>query len=400
MTKKDIHKYKDRINSALKRVKQGNFLKSNKEDLLEFYNYLIAEGMSIGRTAKYLNHLLKITLWLDKSFKKVTKKDIINLVRKIEMKDYSVHTKHDYKVIIKRFFRWHRNSEEYPEEVKWLKTTVKDNNSKLPEELLTEDDVEKLIKAGEHPRDKSLVSLLYESGCRIGEILSLKIKHVTFDEFGAKILVDGKTGMRKMRVVASVPFLATWVENHPDRDNPDASLWPVIGTRNKDGDISYSNVNKLIKKLAERGGINKRVNPHIFRHSRATHLANHLTEAQMNHYFGWVQGSDMPSTYVHLSGRDVDYAILKIHGIKMEEKENGMKFSPKKCHRCEKMNAPNGKFCMRCGAPLDMDTVIKVEEKRTEVDNRMNFLVNSLLKDSEMRTIIKGRLREIQIATT
>ena len=44
-------------------------------------------------------------------------------------------------------------------------------------------------------------------------------------------------------------------------------------------------------------------------------MANYLTEAQMNVYFGWVQGSDMPSIYVHLSGRDVDYAILKANGV-------------------------------------------------------------------------------------
>ena len=36
------------------------------------------------------------------------------------------------------------------------------------------------------------------------------------------------------------------------------------------------------------------------------------TEAQMKEHFGWVPGSYMPSTYVHLSGKDVDGAILKV----------------------------------------------------------------------------------------
>ncbi len=39
----------------------------------------------------------------------------------------------------------------------------------------------------------------------------------------------------------------------------------------------------------------------------------------MNLYFGRVQGSDMPSVYVHLSGRDVDDAILKANGIITED---------------------------------------------------------------------------------
>ena len=44
-------------------------------------------------------------------------------------------------------------------------------------------------------------------------------------------------------------------------------------------------------------------------------MTNYLTEAQMNAYFGWVQGSGMPSIYVHLSGRYIDDAVLKANGI-------------------------------------------------------------------------------------
>ena len=35
----------------------------------------------------------------------------------------------------------------------------------------------------------------------------------------------------------------------------------------------------------------------------------------MNTYFGWIQGPEMSSIYVHLSGRDIDYAILKANGV-------------------------------------------------------------------------------------
>jgi len=47
----------------------------------------------------------------------------------------------------------------------------------------------------------------------------------------------------------------------------------------------------------------------------------------MKQYFGWVQGSDMASVYVHLSGRDVDNALLKLNGleVKEEKKRNSLK---------------------------------------------------------------------------
>lgn len=79
-----------------------------------------------------------------------------------------------------------------------------------------------------------------------------------------------------------------------------------------------------LQRIAKKAGISKQIHPHLFRHSRATYMANYLTEAQMNVYFGWAQGSDMPGVYVHLSGRDVDDAILKANGVieKEEQKIN------------------------------------------------------------------------------
>ena len=65
---------------------------------------------------------------------------------------------------------------------------------------------------------------------------------------------------------------------------------------------------KILEKPWEGAGIEKPVDPHHFRHSRATYLANYLTEAQMCEWFGWVRGSRVPGRYVHLSSRDIDRA--------------------------------------------------------------------------------------------
>jgi len=138
---------------------------------------------------------------------------------------------------------------------------------------------------------------------------------------------------RRVRVIASAPKLQQWIENHPLKEDPNAPLWVTIGTNSKNKVLNYATAKTVLKKLAKKAGIKKRIYPHLFRHSRATHLANHLTEAQMNQYFGWVQGSKMASIYVHLSGRDVVHALLKLNGMKVdeeeEEKEDGLK--PKIC---------------------------------------------------------------------
>ena len=78
---KDIHKFQSRVESALRRLKNGNINKENREDILEFYNVLMAEAMSIGRIAKYLNHLMKMGEWMKRSFRKAEKKDIIEVLK-------------------------------------------------------------------------------------------------------------------------------------------------------------------------------------------------------------------------------------------------------------------------------------------------------------------------------
>jgi integrase len=61
--------------------------------------------------------------------------------------------------------------------------------------------VEKLVNAAVNARDKVLISVLYESGCRTGEILNLKIRNVEFHNNGSVLIVNGKTGQRRVRLI-------------------------------------------------------------------------------------------------------------------------------------------------------------------------------------------------------
>ena len=65
----------------------------------------------------------------------------------------------------------------------------------------------------ENPRDKALISVLYKNGCRIGEILTLKVRNVEVDANGVVLIVNGETGQRKVRLIHSVPRLMTSEES-------------------------------------------------------------------------------------------------------------------------------------------------------------------------------------------
>lgn len=386
------------VQRKIEKIQNSAIPKSNRKAILDFSEFCFSDGLSSRRVLKYLITLSTISNMLQKEFIKVTRTDIEQFVNKIERSAYAEWTKHDYRVALKKFFRWLRKTEDdYPPEVKWIHTTMRKNRTKLPEEILTLEEVEALVKAAMTTRDKAFIASLYESGCRISELLNLKMKQIHKHPHGFQIIVTGKKGPRRLLLIACAPYLTDWLNQHPKCNDPQAPLWVTADYRAKR--LKYGRVSAILKTTAKRASVQKAVNPHNFRHSRATHLATHLTEAQMNEYMGWVQGSDMPSTYVHLSGRDVDHALLKLNNISVtEEKDSEKSFSLKNCPRCSLKNPPANKFCSRCGTVLDEKTARDLMKTNLE-HGRADEIMDKLLQDSEFRSILGRKLEELNAAS-
>jgi len=388
----------DQFDKAVKRkiekIKQMNMPGANRKAILDFGEFCYTEGLGSNRVLKYLITLPKISDLLQVKFAEATRTDIERTVNQIERYPYSEWTKHDYRVSIKKFYKWLKKTDyDYPPEVKWIRSTTKKERTKLPEELLTQDEVQAIITAAKTVRDKAIIASLYESGCRISELLYLQMKQVQEHPHGFQINVTGKKGSRRLLLIVSSPYLTEWLNQHPRRDDPDEFLWVTEDYRAKR--LGYERVCIILKNAAKRAGINKAVNPHNFRHSRATHLAKHLTEAQMNEYMGWVQGSNMPATYVHLSGRDIDNALLKLNNIPVaEEKDSEKDFSLKTCSRCDLKNPPSNKFCSRCGIVLDEEAANELMKRNLD-HSRADTIMDKLLRDSEFRAILQQKLEKL-----
>jgi integrase/recombinase XerD len=160
--------------------------------------------------------------------------------------------------------------------------------------------------------------------------------------------------------------------------------------------MDYASLRINLMRTARRAGVKKRINFHNFRHSRATYLATHLTEAQMKEFFGWVQASDMASIYVHLSGRDVDNALLKVYGIKKPEEQEESQLNPKKCPRCQEINQFTNVFCNKCGMILNEQ--LKNEQIQKDMERKdADMILNQLLNNPDVRTFLIDKLGSIQI---
>ncbi len=369
--KENIYDIKGRTESVIQKIKSSNEISEvNKQLIFKFCDHCSLQGLSNHRILFYMNRFWNIARYTEKDFNKMMKQDIEVLVKKINESPFKPRTIEDHLTAIKTFWKWLEGSgETYPHKVAWIKPRRTNGKVRLPEELLTHEDVNKLVDSANNVRDKAFISILYDSGCRIGELLTLQNKHVKIDENGAVIIVDGKTGQRRVRIIHSVPRLLNWIDHHPAKTDPNAFLFVSIGSKNHSKQLSYESIAYMLKKTARKAQLNKHVNPHLFRHSRATFLAKHLTEAQMKEYFGWTQASNMAAIYVHLSGRDVDTALFKLAGkdISESEKEQEKDRRIKHCSICKFDNSPENHRCTNCGRPLDLKTAMEDDRKEREL---------------------------------
>ncbi|MDI3497930.1 site-specific integrase [Archaeoglobus sp.] len=369
------------VESLMDRIEKLETKESNKELLKRFQKELLVNNYSYARIQKLLSHLIVIFRnFPDIDFEKATAEEIKEIIAWVQSRELSPETRRDYKVALRVFYKWIEygsvKDRRAPSVMAGINVNVSRREQKLPDDILSEEDIRSLIKNATNSRAKCLIALLWETGARMGEIIDLKVRDIKPWKYGYQVVLRGKTGSRRVPLIVSEPYINEWLDEHPLKDCeewPDVWLWVHIRDQNHGkGRImgekaDYHSLIKDIRRAAKKAGISKPVNPHNFRHSRATFLANYFTEAQMNQWFGWVPASRMPSLYVHLSGRDIDIAYATLHGLDSKE-ERMPKLVPKKCPRCELGKIPaESKFCPRCGAPLDPRVVKEVEEAESKV---------------------------------
>jgi site-specific recombinase XerD len=336
----------------------------NSKNVRAWVDFLRACGANIKTILKNMYCISVFAKYMPSSaqYSKATKEEIASAIAKVEGSDYSSRTKQNVKITVKAFYK-HFLGEDYyyPKQVAWIKATAKSNKKMLPEDILDEDEVLSMIEAADNARDKAIIALLYDSGIRVGELLSLRKKDVDLNNEIAHVIVNGKTGMRKVPILFSAPYLSNYLEIVRDKELNE-HLWTAIGTWKEHNKlVEPAAIRKLLQIAGKRAGIRKRIYPHLFRHSRATYYANKLTEQQLKAFFGWTGDSKMVSTYVHMSGRDIDDAVLQAYGKKPRE-ALAPKLTEKVCPRCRFANGIDFLHCKRCGAPLDARAAVEAVE--------------------------------------
>ena len=388
------------LNNEFSRLDRSDLSAEVKSRIKEFVDDIRLAGLSVNRQYFYAIRLRQIASLIPDTFLNPSEADMKKVLSRLlsgkigrrvkghnHSGTYSEWEIENYKSTLKKFYAWHLKDQNLSC-IAWIKTNNHPNKNVKPDNMITEEEIEKLVGVLKNARDKALTYALYDSGCRIGELLTLRNKDIAFDEYGAILSVTGKTGYRKVRVVGnSISYLREWQNSHPLRDDPNAWFFCGIESENRGKKLEHANVYKFLRKGLKEAKIERRIYPHLFRHTRATILASRVTEAPLEAQMGWVHGSRMTQTYVHLSGRDQDIAILKAYGIAVKEEKPIESQKPSLCPRCKEPNDPKARFCWKCGMILDRSlTEKKLKDEAKEIESA---IMKSEVVDAPTKRIVE-----------
>ena len=170
-------------------------------------------------------------------------------------------------------------------------------DKKLPE-ILSIQEVLRLIEVTKNIKHKTIIAMLYGSGLRIGELLQLQLKDFDFDRDQLHIRNAKGRKDRYATIAKSVyPLLKSYYSSYKPTvyfiENPNGGLY------------SAGSVRSFLKKSCRAAGINKKVTPHTLRHSYATHLLEQGTDIR---YIQELLGHSKPETtmiYTHVTQKSL-----------------------------------------------------------------------------------------------
>jgi integrase/ribosomal protein L40E len=267
-----------------------------------------------------------------------------------------------------------------------------EKQNQLRDKLVTTEEFQRLVNATDHPRVRALLAVALDSGVRPTELCGTRIRDFEFADLYGVLRVSGKTGERTICLIKCLPYLQAWLQVHPDKYNPNAPLFAVVYK----GKITFPNrstITVMVRTLCKRAGIDRRLYPYMFRHTRCTDLASRgIGEFNLKSFAGWTTESKMASRYVHLSGRDSIKAILQIEGIPIPSQEKSQDYiKTKTCPRCNAENEQDALYCRQCSLVLD-EKVLFVEKQELK---HTDALMDQLIQHPTVQRAIKDAVKEM-----
>ncbi|HPF52866.1 MAG TPA: site-specific tyrosine recombinase XerD [Draconibacterium sp.] len=248
-----------------------------------YENYLkLEKSLSQNSIAAYINDINKLADFLDSKYKgvvpdKVKLEHLKAFVEWLNERGVSPRTQARTISGIKSFYKFLLIEAKISTDPTALLESPKIGR-KLPD-VLTMEEIDSLISAvdlnkSEGQRNKAMLETLYSCGLRVSELVNLKITNLFFEQ--GYIKVEGK-GEKERLVPASksaIEEINKYLNTYRKKLRVAKDSENVLFLNRRGHKLSRVMIFTIIKNLAEQIGMKKKISPHTFRHSFATHLIN------------------------------------------------------------------------------------------------------------------------------
>ena len=197
---------------------------------------------------------------------------------------------------------------------------------KLPE-VMTVEEIDQLIESidrgtKEGQRNRAILETLYSCGLRVSELCNLKLSELYFDE--GFIKVEGKGSKQRLvpispRAIKEIRFY--FADRNLMKIKPGFEDFVFISNFGKN--ISRIMVFHIIKELAAHIGLKKKISPHTFRHSFATHLLEGGANLRAIQCMLGHESIGTTEIYTHIDRNMLRSEIIEHHPRNIKFREKG-----------------------------------------------------------------------------
>ncbi len=188
---------------------------------------------------------------------------------------------------------------------------------KLPD-TLTKQEVDNLIEAIDmsHPqgeRNKTLLELLYSCGLRVSEVISLQLTDLFFDEGFIKVLGKGN----KYRLVpihyTTIKQVTKYIKNVRPLIMPKKKEENTLFLNRRGNRLTRQMIFIILKNLATKINLGKKIGPHTLRHSFATYLLQHGADLRVIQQLLGHKSITTTEIYVHIDTKHLKETVFSYH---------------------------------------------------------------------------------------
>ncbi|MCC1485362.1 tyrosine-type recombinase/integrase [Winogradskyella immobilis] len=274
--------------------RKRNINNIQRQFLNNFYTYLKGKRYSKSTVDTYSFFIADFIEYHNKiDLKNLSNRDVELFIESVFLKrNYSISTQRQFISAIKQFILF------YPDtQISNLALTRPKRSKKLPI-VLSPQEMIGIIQHTKNLKHRAILTLLYSSGLRIGELLTLKLSDFNVER--KQIHIRSGKG-RKDRFVSIADSFLPLLHNYILTYKP--SVYFVEGPKRRP--YSASSVRKFLSKSCKASGIKRNITPHTLRHSYATHLLEHGVGLR---HIQELLGHSKPETtmiYTHVARKDL-----------------------------------------------------------------------------------------------